>query len=50
MIERAPLGTPPQAVVMSLAHNHLTDLFISSYRGAAVIKFKQQKQLRGRRR
>ena len=50
IIGRVPLGTPPQAVVMSLAHNHLTDLFISSYRGAAVIKFKQQKQLRGRRR
>ena len=25
-IERVPLGTPPQAVVMSLAHNHLTNL------------------------
>ena len=45
IIERVPLGTLPQAVVMSLAHNHLTNLFISSYRGAAVIKFKQQKQL-----
>ena len=41
IIERVPLGTPPQAVVMSLARNHLTNLFISSYRGAAVIKFKQ---------
>ena len=50
MIERIPLSAPPQALVMSLAHNHLTDLFISSYRGAAVIKFKQQKQLCGRRR
>ena len=50
IIERVPLGTLPQAVVMSLAHNHLTNLFISSYRGAAVIKFKQQKQLCGRRR
>ena len=49
-IERVPLGTPPQVVVMSLAHNRLTNLFISSYRGAAVIKFKQQKQLCGRRR
>ena len=50
MIERVPLDTPPQVVVMSLAHNHLTDLFISIYRGAAVIKFKQQKQFCGRRR
>ena len=25
-IERVPLGTPPQVVVMSLAHNHLTNL------------------------
>ena len=40
-IERVPLGTPPQAVVMSLAHNHMTNLFISSYRGATVIKFGQ---------
>ena len=36
--ERVPLGALPQAVVMSLAHN-LTNLFISSYRGTAVIKF-----------
>ena len=50
MIERVLLGTPPQAVVMSLAHNHLTNLFIWNYRGAVVIKFKQPKQLRGRRR
>ena len=50
MIEGVPLDTLPQTVVMSLAHNHLTNLFISSYRGAAVIKFKQQKQLPGRRR
>ena len=41
IIERVPLGTPLQVAVMSLAHNHLTNLFISSYRGAAVIKFKQ---------
>ena len=40
-IERVPLGTPPQAVVMTLAHNHVTNLFISSYRGATVIKFGQ---------
>ena len=50
MIEKVPLDTPPQAVVVSLAHNHMTNLFISSYRGAAIIKFKQQKQLCGRRR
>ena len=35
-IERVPLGTPPQAVVMTLAHNHVANLFISSYRGAAI--------------
>ena len=40
IIERVPLGTLSQAVVMSLAHNHLKNLFISNYRGAAVIKFK----------
>ena len=39
IIERVPLGTPPQVVQMSLAHNHVADLFISSYRGATVIKF-----------
>ena len=49
MIERVLLGTPPQMVVISLAHNHLTNIFIWNYRGAAVIKFKQQKQLRGSR-
>ena len=41
IIERVPSGTPPQAVVMTLAHNHVTDLFISSCRGATVIKFGQ---------
>ena len=41
IIKRVPLGTSPQAVVMSLAQNHLTNLYISNYRGAAVIKFKQ---------
>ena len=41
IIERVPLGTPPQAVVMTLAHNHVTNLFISSHRGATVIKFGQ---------
>ena len=40
-IEIVLLGTLPQAGVMSLAHNHLTNLFISSNRGAAVIKFGQ---------
>ena len=39
IIERVPLDTLPQAVVMSLAHDHMTNLFISSYRGATVIKF-----------
>ena len=38
IIERVPLGGQPQAVVMSLAHNQLTNLFISIYRGATVIK------------
>ena len=50
MIERVALDTLPQAVVMSLALTHLTNLLISSYRGAAIMKFKQQKQLCGRRR
>ena len=48
-IERVPLDTLPYLLVMSLAHNHLTNLFISTYRVAAIIKFKQQKQLCGRR-
>ena len=39
--ERVPSGNPHQAVVMSLARNQLTNLFISSYRGAAAIKFWQ---------
>ena len=39
IFERIPLGTPPQEVVLSLAHNHVTIFFISSYRGATVIKF-----------
>ena len=40
LIQRAPLCTPPQEVVMPLTHNQmtLTNLFISSYRGT-VIKF-----------
>ena len=41
IIERVPLGTPPQAVVMTIAHNHVINLFISSYREATVIKFGQ---------
>ena len=39
IIERLPLGTPPQAAVMTLAHNHVTNFFISIYRGVTVIKF-----------
>ena len=41
IIEGVALGTPPQAVVISLAHNHMANLFISSYRGATIIKFGQ---------
>ena len=41
MIERVPLGTPPQAVMMTLAYNRVTNLFNSSYRGATVTKFGQ---------
>ena len=33
IIEMAPLGTPPQAVVILLAHNHVTDLFHSVTKG-----------------
>ena len=39
-----PLGTPPQAVVITLAYNHVTNLFISNSGGATVIKFEQYKQ------
>ena len=39
IIEGIPLGTPPLAVVTTLAHNHVTNLFILSYRGITVIKF-----------
>ena len=39
IIERVPLGALPQAVVILLAHNHVTNLFILSYRGATVIKW-----------
>ena len=41
IIERFPLGTLSQVVVMSLAHVHLTNLFISSYSRTAAIKFKK---------
>ena len=39
LIQNVPLGAPSQKVVTSLPHNHmtLTNLFISSYRGATVI-------------
>ena len=43
LIQRAPMGTLPQEVVTSLPSNHmtLTNLYISSYREATVIKFEQ---------
>ena len=43
LIQKVPLGTPPQEVVTLLPHNcvTLTNLFISSYRGATVIGFWQ---------
>ena len=43
LIQRDQLGTLPQEVVMLLPHNPvtLTNLFISSYREATVIKFEQ---------
>ena len=41
LIQRVPLGTPPQTLVMSLLHNQMKNLFISSYRGATIIKFGQ---------
>ena len=44
IIERVPLSAPLQVVVMPLAHNQVTNLFISSYRGATVIKFGYKKQ------
>ena len=42
-IQRLQVSPLPKEVVMSLPHNHviLTNLFISSYRGATVIKFGQ---------
>ena len=39
--EKVSLGTQTQMVVMTLAHNHVTNLFISSYRGATAIKFRK---------
>ena len=44
LIKRISLG-PLLQEVMSLPQNHLTNVFISSYRWATVIKFSQQKQL-----
>ena len=41
MSEKVPLGTPPHEVLMSLSHNHMTNLFTLSYRGATVIEFGQ---------
>ena len=39
VIKKVLLGTPSQEVVMLLAYNHMTNLSISSYKGATVIKF-----------
>ena len=36
IIERVSLGPLPQAVVISLAHNYLKNLFILSCRGAVI--------------
>ena len=33
IIERVPLGTPPQVVVMTLAHNHVTNLYLELQKG-----------------
>ena len=41
IIEGVTLSTLPWQVVMLLAHNHVTNLIVSSYRGATVIKFGQ---------
>ena len=42
LIQKVPLGKLPHEVVMS-SHNYvnLANLFISSHRGATVIKFRQ---------
>ena len=45
IIEKVLLSTPLQEVLMSLAYNHVTNLFILR---ATVIKFGQKKQLRHR--
>ena len=47
LIQKVLLGTPHQQVVTLLSHDHvtLTNLFISSYARATVIKFGQYKQL-----
>ena len=43
LIQRVPLGTLPQKVLMLLPHNHmtLTNLLISSHRGYCYQKFGQ---------
>ena len=33
IIERVPLGSPLQAVVMSLVHNHMTSFYLKLQRG-----------------
>ena len=38
LIQKVLLGTPPQEVVTPLPHNHVINLFISSYKGANGIK------------
>ena len=50
LIKTVPLGPLPQEIVMSLPYNNmtLTNLLISSYSGAVVIKFGQLKQLLNR--
>ena len=43
LIESVALGTPPRKVVTLLLHNvTLANLFVSSYRGATVMKFGPQ--------
>ena len=46
LLKRIPYRTPPQDLVKSLCDNHvtLTNLHISSYGGATVIKFGQKVQ------
>ena len=40
-IKKVPLDTLPREVVISLARIHVTNLSVSSFRGATVIKFGQ---------